>query len=130
MLRVAAGPIRFDYASGDARELERWLVERAGGPSAALPAGLKSLPGLGCRELNWQGRAVGLLCLKAGEGRALHIFALRSDTLPGAPLEGPARFAASGEMQTATWRRGGVIYLAALKGDDAGLRQSLGLRSL
>lgn len=130
MVRVATGRIQFDFSSGDARELERWLGERPGVGAVALPEGLKSLSGLGCRELKWQGRPVGLLCLKTRGGGALHVFALRCGTMPDAPAAGPARFTASDGIQTAAWRRDGVLYLAALKGDDAALRQALELRSL
>jgi hypothetical protein len=130
MLRVTLGRVQFNFSSGDARELERWLGQRAGVGTVALPEGLKSLSGLGCRELKWQGRSVGLICLQTRGGGALHVFALRCDTMPGAPTEGQTRFAASDGIQTAVWRHGGVIYLAALKGDNTVLRQALELRSL
>ena len=130
MLRAAAGPIRFDFASGDARELERWLNERAAPGPIGLPAAARSLPGLGCREWKWRGRPVALLCLRAGDGRALHIFAIARADLRDAPDEGPARFAASGGMQTAAWRQGGVVYVTALRGGETELRQHLGMSSL
>ncbi len=130
MLRVAAERIRFDYSHGDARELERWLNARAGVEGIALPVGLKSLPALGCRELKWQGRPVGLICLKAGDGRAMHVFAVRYGALPDAPRQGAASFAASGGIQTATWRQGDVVYFAALQGSKMELRHTLQLHSL
>lgn len=130
MVEVAAGPIRFDFASGDARELERWLNEREGAGKAKLPAGVKSLPGLGCRELKWRGRPVALLCFRAGDGRALHVFAVARGALGDAPEEGRARFVASGGMQTAAWRQGEVVYVAALRGGETELRQHLGMSSL
>ena len=129
MQNVASGRVRFSFSSGDARELERWLYERAAVGTVALPAGMKSLPGLGCRSLQWRGRPVGLICLKVGEGRALHVFAVARGAMRDVPAEGPAHFGASGGMQTAAWRQGDVVYFAALKGDVAELRQSLEPRS-
>ena len=130
MVVVAASPIRFDFASGDPRELERWLNERTGASHAELPALVKSLPGLGCRELKWRGRTVAMLCFRAEDGRALHVFAVARGAWRDAPGASQARYAASGEMQTVAWSQGEVIYLAALRGDESALRRHLGMASL
>jgi hypothetical protein len=70
------------------------------------------------------------LCLRAGEGRALHIFAIARADLRNAPEEGPPRFTASDGLQTATWRQGEVVYVAALRDEEAALRRHLGMNLL
>lgn len=127
MVAVAAGGIHFDYTSSDPRDLERWVNERAPASSVSLPDGLQKLHGLGCRMLTWQGQSVALVCLRLGDGRALHVFAMSRAAIRNPPGEPAAQFTTTSGMQAASWRRGDVVYVATLRGEDSGLRAQLGL---
>lgn len=129
MVNVATGPIRFDYASADPRALERWINTRTGTGSITLPEAMKSLSGLGCRELKWRGHSVALLCFQVGEGQALHVFVVPRGALADAPGEGPPRFTASAGSHAAAWRQGECVYVATLRGEEAALRRHLGMAS-
>jgi hypothetical protein len=105
-----------DYHTEDIGEIKSWLATRGAHEDFVLPAGLTTLPGLGCRVLDWRGNAVALVCFKRGSEEA-HLLVMDRNTLRNAPQYGETQFGQSGLWTTASWSRGEKVYMLTAKGD-------------
>ena len=111
--RLDEGRLQLSFTSERPGELQQWLETRRGVGGAVIPAGLQSLPGIGCRTWTWNGRPAGLICFLVEGGQAVHLIVVSGDAVPLAPQGGGPEWKQIGDWQTASWRRGGNVYLLA-----------------
>jgi hypothetical protein len=110
-----------DLATDQWPAILRWLGERPGFERAEIPAGFKQFPGLGCRQLQWRGKPLMLICL-AARGEVVHLLIAPSATLPGT-LTGPEPVLNRVQnWSAASWSQGPVAYLALTRGSEEFLR--------
>jgi hypothetical protein len=128
MFNIASSIYRVDKESGDVNELRRWLAENGGHREIAVPAGLRSVPSIGCSLLDWQGKKVTLICFRigpAGPNDEVHLFVIDRADLPEAPLVDQTLRVRKGDWSVATWNRGNKVYLLAGYGDTARIKKFL-----
>lgn len=89
-------------------------------PNGCLPKGLKATPGLGCRELEIEGKRGAVVCFK-GDGDMLHLVVFkRCDVKCQLPDDGKPDIVTRGEWAAARWQRGDRVFvLMGKKGVDA-----------
>lgn len=89
-------------------------------PNSCLPKGLKATPGLGCFELEIEGRRGAVVCFK-GEGEMLHLVVFkRCDVKCELPADGKPDIGTRGEWAAARWQQGDRVFvLMGKKGVDA-----------
>ncbi len=87
--------------SADLAVLKTWLGEQHGPLPEALPAKFAELHALGCRTLDFRGRAISLVCFERG-GKEFHVFVARRDDAPSATDTSP-QFLDHGKFVAATW---------------------------
>lgn len=125
MIARLDGRVQFSFTSERPAELQRWLGEQRGVSGVALPNGLRSLPGIGCRTWTWNGRPAGLICFLVNGREAVHLLVVSRDAVPRGPRGASPTFAESGPWTTASWTEGDKVYLLAGKFDRATLERLL-----
>lgn len=77
-----------------------------------LPPGLKDKKGIGCRELEIDGKKGSLICFKVGEQGVVHIMVFRRNDVSGdfPPKESP-EFAQYGNWVSARWQDGSKVFV-------------------
>lgn len=116
---------RLDLATDQWPAIARWLTSKPGLSAAQVPSGLEKYPGLGCREIQWRGKSLMLVCF-AAQGQIVHLFVLPSGEFQGAPEVSTPNFNRVGGWNMAGWTRGSISYLALTKGDRGFLRKLIG----
>ena len=117
--------------TNDPVQIRAHLARQAAPADYVLPPALEKVTTTGCGVLGWQQKPVSMICfhsgrpLRLGEKTDMFLFVINRDTVPDAP-SGPApRIADVNSLVTATWTRGGKVYVLALEGDAALIRQYL-----
>ena len=92
-------------------ELEQWLSTDPAWAQARIPAALQRFPGIGCRNLEWRGAKLGLVCFSV-QGEVLHVLLIPPSALPelSLPLQQPEMLSV-GRWNTAAWRDANLGYL-------------------
>jgi hypothetical protein len=108
---------RLQKRDTDVAALQAWLAEQHRPLPQALPAGFAQLHALGCRTIDFEGRAISLICFERG-GREFHVFIARRDEggLPP-PGEGTRGWRAQGNLVAAGWSDAANHYVVVT---DAG----------
>jgi hypothetical protein len=77
-----------------------------------LPPGLGNVEGLGCRELEIDGKRGSLICFKRDDGGIVHMMIFRREDLEGSfpDLTNP-EIVKAGEWSTARWQHGDKVFL-------------------
>ena len=113
---------KLDLVTEQWPDILRWLRNKPALARAEVPSGLQKFPGLGCREVNWRGKTLMLVCF-AVQGEVVHLFVVPRAHLPDAPFTATPAFARVRGWSTASWTQGEMTYLALTKGNEAFLRK-------
>lgn len=117
---VQAGFVRtFESPSFDLDEkrenhqvLVQHLVEHRLPSPSCMPPGLKAVKGVGCRELEIDGKRGSLICFMSGENGLVHMVIFRREDVSGDFSDkNHPDFAQSGKWATARWEDGDKVYL-------------------
>ena len=116
-----------DLKTAQLARVTEFLKERAAPNELEMPPGLQQMEPVGCRTLRYRGADVALVCFRRADGNLVHLFVIER---PGmgkslASRQEP-KFAAAGEWMTASWTRGGHVYLLAAKGDHDAIAKYFG----
>lgn len=109
--------------SHDLAKIQQWLEDRGMETNFELPAALHGGPVQGCRVVDWKGRQATMLCFVLKDGGHMDLFVMDRAGLPNLPAGGASQFAAANGLMTATWVKGGKVYL--LTGGNKKLLQKL-----
>lgn len=115
---------RLDLESEQLAEVKAWLAARGVTDEVSVPTGLQQFPTIGCRQLDWQGRSVSLICFMV-DGDVMHLVVVSGPPLEGVAAQGDYRFARAGEFRTAAWSRAGATYLLLTRAPANALRRVL-----
>jgi hypothetical protein len=125
MARLVSGDdYEMTLKSNDLQEIRRYLAGKGWPSDYALTRGMQHLEAEGASVLEWHGRRVSMICLRAEADRDLFVFVLPRALLPDAPVGEPPQLARVGKMMTAAWASGDDLYLLAGAGDEEFLRQN------
>lgn len=85
-------------------------------PEGAMPRGLKEIPGIGCLELEIDGKKGALVCFRRGENDTVHLVVFRRDDVKGGlpDAENPA-LEQKGNWSVARWEDGGRVFFMLSK---------------
>lgn len=125
MQASVSGGVRLSFTHADAAQLQQWLHEKRGVSGYAVPAGLRAQPGIGCRSWTWNGRAVGLICFKIENGKAVHLFIVDRGAVPDAPTDESPRWVKNGGWSSAAWSEGKTLFLLVGEGSSDELTRFL-----
>ncbi len=102
--------------------LIKHLVDKGLPSPSSLPAGLKNIDGLGCRELIIDGKRGSLICFNRGADGLAHLVIFRGEDLDGSfPEMIHPEFTKKGEWATARWQSDGNAFLLLQKGPSEDL---------
>jgi hypothetical protein len=107
---------QLDLATDRWTAISDWLTAKSGFSSVRLPAELQRFPGLGCREIEWRGRRLMLVCF-AAEGQIVHLFVVRQGDLSGTPDNSRPQLSRVKGWTAAGWADDGVAWLALTRGN-------------
>jgi hypothetical protein len=104
----------------DPRMLVQHLKERELPCPGCLPQGLRDVKGIGCRELEIDGKRGSLICFKVGKSGIVHIVIFRcEDVIGDFPQNTGPTFDREGDWASARWRddRNVFIMMSNTQGD-------------
>lgn len=107
---------RLDHITKDLDSIESWLSNRESPVYEDLPDALTALDPIGCKQLQWQGLDVSLVCFHTTDGRIVHLFLLDRETATDSQFSGIDAVARSSGLETAGWVSPSTVYL--LVGSD------------
>lgn len=105
----------------DPKMLVQHLKERELPCPGCLPPGLRDLKGIGCRELEINGKRGSLICFKVGECGIVHIVIFRREDVSGDFPQGTLpTFDRQGDWASARWQddRNVFIMMSNTQGDN------------
>jgi hypothetical protein len=107
-----------DVFTNDFTEMKRFLAQRSKPADFSLPGGLAKLPLKGGAAMNWQGKAVSMVCFDSAAKTTLYMFVLgeplsTADVQPQ-PVKG---------LNTVTWSAGGKTFLLVGRVPEASLAE-------
>lgn len=113
------------FESPDIARIQQWLRNRGVDASFELPACLQGKPAEGCRVIDWHGRKATMICFVLDAGEHLDFFVMDRAGLPDLPENSAPQFASANGLMTATWAKGGKVYLLTGDGNKAFFQQLL-----
>ena len=122
---LTSGSYNFQVNTEDVASIQQWLSTNEGHADFVLPTGLKDMPAFGCKVLDWHGKKVTFICMRAKGAGMAHLFVINQSDLPDPPPLGDAQFTKVGGWQTASWSQAGKSYFLASAGDRANLQEML-----
>lgn len=122
---LTSGSYSFQITTEDVSSIKQWLTANEGHGDFALPDGMKDLPAFGCKMLDWHGKKVTFICMRAKGAGMAHLFVIDQSALPDPPPSGDAQFAKIAGWLTASWSQAGKSYLLASAGDTAAIQELL-----
>jgi hypothetical protein len=118
-------PGHVTFASHDITKIQQWLRDRGVDASFELPGGLQVKSAHGCRVIDWNGRKASMICFVLATGEHLDFFVMDRTGLPDPPENGAPQFASADGLMTATWTKGGKVYLLTSDGDKNSFQKLL-----
>jgi hypothetical protein len=128
MVSAALRGYSMDLETNDAAKIRAYLAQQGAAENYELPAGLQKAAAAGCAIKSWQRAKVTLLCFRTGQplppgGKSdLWLFVVDRAAVKGAPADTDPQFEKVNKLMTATWTRGGKLYLLGADGDEQSLR--------
>jgi len=115
---------RLDEESKEVDILKNWLAGSHAPSQIELPSGLRRLPSIGCKVLDYHGNKVSLICFRDG-GTLVHLFVMDQPDWQELPSVDHPQLTLGGSWNTAGWATGHQAYLLASKAPEYQLRRYL-----
>ena len=88
-----------------------WLAQRNAPVYNAAPEHLTKLKGMGCREIDWNGTKVSLICFLNGKEELIHLFIVNKASLTNKDLTKLALMERYHELETQGWSDDKCVYV-------------------
>jgi hypothetical protein len=124
MARVVSN-YRMSLETNDLERVRTFLANNQAPADYTLPPSITRQHLLGCATLSWDGNPVSLLCFRHESGAELWLFVTHRSELKGGPRSSDPVFGQANQINTASWRQNGNLYLLASRGDPKLLRESV-----
>ena len=98
------------FESHDLAAVRQWLQGRGMEVNFDLPAALPGQSTQGCRVVDWNQHQATMLCFVM-DGEHMDLFVMDRNSLPDVADDGTPLYAKAGGLMTATWSKGGKVYL-------------------
>jgi hypothetical protein len=127
MVAFVSNEYAIDFESDDLHQVRMLLAQNDYPDDYIVPPGLHTYPLEGGVRHRWRGNKVSMLCFGSHEKKIpdVWVFVLDRNVLPGAQTSTTPQFSLVGNMATATWSNGQIIYFAATEADESTLRKLL-----
>ena len=112
------------HMAQDMTNVRDWLKTQNAPSDYGLPAALRDAMLRGCKVVDWHGRKVTMLCLKAGTSH-VDLFVIDCTRFPDFRPSETVQFGNDNGLTTAVWCDGDKTYLLAGKVDESDLRKML-----
>lgn len=116
---------RLDHLTEDLDSIESWLSGKDSPVYENLPPALAALQPIGCKQLQWRGLDVSLVCFHTDDGKIVHLFLLQRDSAQPIQFSGIDTVARSSGLETGGWSSPSTVYL--LVGSDPSVDIEFGL---
>ncbi len=80
-------------------------------PAGGVPNGLASVPGIGCRVIEVDGKPGAIVCFKRGEGEVVHLVVFRREDVAGELPNGRPLINKHGQWAVAQWQDGKRAFM-------------------
>ena len=125
--KIEYGMLPLDAPASDYEEAKALLVEWDRPSPSFLPAMIASLPTYGCKRVQIAGRQASVICFEIPSGKEAHLIVFDNAGLKGRPAQDSPRVKSSNNWHYASWSHGSQSFMLATTGDEAELKQLLGL---
>jgi len=112
------------HLAQDMTNVRDWLKTQNAPSDYGLPAALRDAMLKGCKVVDWHGRKVTMLCLKAGTSH-VDLFVIDCTRFRDFRPSETVQFGNDNGLTTAVWCNGDKTYLLAGKVDESDLRKML-----
>jgi len=117
---------QLDHQTDQLPSIENWLREKGSPGYESLPGQLTALPPLGCKELEWQGHKVSLVCFNTRDGRIVHLFILDRADVGESRIGDISTVARSSGLETGGWVTEDKVYLLVGSDPEVDIEFALG----
>lgn len=117
---------RLDHFSGDLDSIESWLSNSQAPVYEDLPEALTALAPIGCKQLQWRGLEVSLVCFHTPDGKIVHLFLLDRESALQNQVNGIESVARSSGLETGGWFTPSTVYLLVGSDDSVDIEFALG----
>ena len=131
MAGVALRGYAMDLITQNPEQIRAFLQNAQAPADYTLPAALQRAAESGCAVAGWQKQKVSMLCfttgrpLAAGSASDLWLFVADAGSVQGAPAEATIQINQVNRLITATWVKGGRLYMLGLEGSPDDLKKFL-----
>jgi hypothetical protein len=128
MVRTALEPYGM-VPSHDLQTINLFLAGQKAPADYVLPVGVAKAQPIGCAVVRWQGKPVSMICFRSGKPLTsdrptdLWLFIVDESSVRNGPDASPPLVAQVNKLMTASWTRGGKMYILATVGDEQFLRK-------
>jgi len=112
-VNYAAGFVNLDYFADDLPTLAGWLMEKEAPAATDLAGRLKSMPGIGCRIMSWNGKTISLICLQGDT--IFHVFMIDRKEVSDMPESDQPLFWEMKRRTVVSWKDSERIYIMVTK---------------
>jgi hypothetical protein len=107
---IESGVVQIEHEDPVFQSTVGWLRERACPVPDALPDGLRGLRLFGCSSVKWNGKPIGIVCFKLGEGQEVHLVTIDAAHIPDDLGSIPVWSEVAG-FTSAQWLVGGTAHM-------------------
>jgi hypothetical protein len=109
----SAGFISLDFLSDDLPTMAGWLKDKKAPAVTDLAGRLGSMPGIGCRTMNWHGKTISLICLQGDT--VFHVFVVNRDGVSDMPESNEPLFSEMKGRTVVSWKDPERVYIMVTK---------------
>ncbi|MEO0796866.1 MAG: hypothetical protein AAFX93_17025 [Verrucomicrobiota bacterium] len=121
MAYYAAGAyFSLDHLSTELSTISNWLDENNSPNFQDIPEGLLAMEPIGCKQIDWRGESVSLVCFHRDDGKIVHLFIIEKRNGGSNSFVEIERIAESHGLQTGGWSNEDSVFL--LSGSEPGVR--------
>lgn len=121
MAYFATQRFTLEKTTPDWNEARNWLVEKKAPVFNAAPEHLAKLKGMGCREIDWNGTKVSLICFLNGKEELVHLFIVDQANLNLKDLAQLQTLKKYHALETKGWSDQEHVYLLVASEEDISL---------
>ncbi len=112
MVRVAETSVpHLEFQEKDPAKIQALLASQGVDANYVMPVGLRGLPGMGCKVVNWDGNKVAMICYKLQGTNHVDLFVAEANAFKGSIPGGKPQFVATGRNTTASWSQADKVYV-------------------
>ena len=102
---------QLDHKTTEMDSIENWLIDNKSPVFESIPDELLALDPIGCKELQWQGRNVSLVCFHTVDGNIIHLFIMERGPADDQGISAITSVAVSHDLETGGWLSDEKVYL-------------------